>query len=58
MPHSYTRELEFLIIDKLLPAYIREQQAKGNKTPTKDINPALLVQLSRDCKLPALLRAY
>ncbi len=57
---TYEKELELLIIETLLPAYIREQCSKGNKEPTKGINPALLLQLSKatNNQIPALLRAY
>lgn len=58
MSHTYTKELESLILDILLPSFIREQQSKGNPYPTKLINNSLLTQIRKQRKLPALLRAY
>lgn len=57
MAYSYTRELELLILDKLLPAYKKQEQAKGVKDPLRDINVELLSQLTKEKKIPALLKA-
>lgn len=46
--YSYTRELELLIVDTLLPFY--EKHDKEIKT----INPKLLKQLKYHKKVPAL----
>lgn len=54
--YSYTRELELLITDKLLPEYIKSQKAKGNKNPLQGINPDLLAQLKTVRKVPFLLQ--
>ena len=54
--HSYEKELELLILEKLLPVYEKAQRAKGIKDPLKDINPVLLNQIKTKAKLPALLR--
>ncbi len=56
MNFSYTKELEMLILDTLLPAYEREQKRKGIKNPLSEINPDLLDQIKTKRKLPALLR--
>lgn len=56
MNHSYVKELEFLILNTLLPGYVRYQQARGNFNPLKDIHPELLIQIKSRAKLPALLR--
>lgn len=53
--HSYTRELEALILDTLLPIYEKYQKSKGVLTPLRDINPDLLRQVKSKKKLPALL---
>lgn len=54
--HTYNKELENLILNTLLPAYIELQKAKGNKDPVKDINPSLLSQIRAKKALPALLK--
>lgn len=56
--YSYQSELEALIIDTLLPAYIKSEKAKGNKDPLRDINKKLIDQIKQAKKLPALLRPY
>ena len=55
MSHSYTAELEELILNKLLPAYVKYEQSKGNTNPLKGINPSILSQIRAKRKLPALL---
>ncbi len=54
---SYTRELELLILDTLLPAYVKYQKALGAIDPLWGINPELLKQMKKAKKLPALLLA-
>lgn len=53
---TYTKELELLILDTLLPVYIKDQKAKGNKNPLKGIHQELLNQIKHKAVLPALLR--
>jgi len=53
--HTYVKELELLILDKLLPVYEKYYQAKNIKDSLKDINPDLLAQIKSKKKLPALL---
>ena len=53
---SYQKELETLILDRLLPVYIKAEKAKGNMNPLKDINLALLSEIKKHKVLPALLR--
>ena len=55
MSYSYTKELEALILDTLLPVYIKYEQARGNPNPLKDINVSILSQIRVKQKLPALL---
>jgi hypothetical protein len=54
--HTYVKELELLILDKLLPAYEKYEKSIGNREPLKGINPGLLAQIKSQKKLPALLR--
>lgn len=54
--HSYTKELENLILDVLLPIFEKYQKSKGVLTPLKDINQNLLKQIKEKKKLPSLLR--
>lgn len=58
MSHAYVKQLELLIIDTLLPVYIKYQKSVGNTKPLRDINPDLLDQVKQAKKLPALLRPY
>lgn len=58
MSHTYTKELELLILDVLLPVYEKYQIAKGITNPLKEINPTLLNQIISKKRLPALLRDY
>lgn len=53
---TYTRELELLILDKLLPVYYKYYNEKGIKPAKLDINPDLLKQIKKKTILPALLR--
>lgn len=54
--HSYVKELELLILDSLLPTYIKYQKAGGNSNPLDGINPKLLNQITSKKRLAALLR--
>lgn len=54
--HSYVKELEFLILDVLLPVYEKHQTEAGIRDPLKSINPELLSQIKSKKRLPALLR--
>lgn len=56
MSHTYLKELESLILNNLLPAYVELQKSKGNKDPLKGINPSLLSQIRAQRELPALLK--
>ena len=56
--HTYVKELELLILDKLLPVYIRYHKSQGAYNPLHDINPDLLKQIKQKKRLPALLRAH
>jgi len=53
--HTYVKELELLILDRLLPIYERYYKLQGIKDSLKDINPDLLAQIKSKKKLPALL---
>lgn len=54
--HTYVKELEELILNRLLPVYIKYQTSVGNTDPLKGINPAILAEIRMQRKLPALLR--
>lgn len=55
----YTKQLELLILDTLLPVYEKYQKSRGVlHNPLKGINPSLLEQIRSKRTLPALLRAY
>lgn len=54
--HSYEKELESLILDQLLPSFVKLQKSLGNKDPLADINPRLLKQIVGKKRLAALLR--
>lgn len=56
MQHSYVVELETLIVDTLLPIYVKYWQAKGVHYPMQGINPELLNLVQKGKRLPALLR--
>lgn len=53
---TYTRELEVLIIETLLPIYYKYHTEKGIKPSKLDINIELLKQIKTKAVLPALLR--
>lgn len=54
--HNYVRELELLILDTLLPVYIKYQKAHGDPKPLRQVHPDLLRQIKTKTRLPALLR--
>lgn len=56
LSHNYTKELELLILDTLLPVYEKYQKSQGITDPLKCINPELLAQVKSKKRLPALLR--
>ena len=56
LSYSYQRELESLILDTLLPVYVKTLKAQGVKEPLYGINPELLKQVKKAKVLPALLR--
>jgi hypothetical protein len=55
--YTYVKELELLILDKLLPVYEKHQKSQGVLNPLSGINQDLLSQIKAKKKLPALLRA-
>lgn len=58
MSHNYEKELELLVLETLLPAYIILQKQRGVKDPLKEIHPDFLARIRAKKQLPALLRAY
>ena len=52
----YERELEHLILDTLLPTYVKWQKARGCVNPYEGINERLLSQIKHKKELPALLK--
>ncbi len=53
---TYTRQLENLILEILLPVYYKYHAEKGIKPSNLSINPDLLKQIKTKRVLPALLR--
>jgi hypothetical protein len=53
---TYTRELEVLILEVLLPTYYKYYNEKGIKPTKLEINPELVKQIKTKTVLPALLR--
>ncbi len=53
---TYTRELENLILEVLLPVYYKYHSEKGIKPNKLNINPELLKQIKTKVILPALLK--
>lgn len=53
---EYVQELERLIIDTLLPAYIEHARLSGKKDPLKGINADLLYAMKKKRKIPVLLQ--
>lgn len=56
MSYSYTKELELLITDTLLPVYEKYHKSKGDLTPLRHLNPDLLRQLKAVHQVPALFK--
>lgn len=54
--YSYTKELEHLILETLLPVYCNYQTKVGAKDRYEGINPELLAMIKSEKRLPALLR--
>lgn len=52
---AYTRELERLIIDELLPIYLTHARLTGDKDAFKRINPQLIAAMKKRRKVPKLL---
>jgi F0F1-type ATP synthase alpha subunit len=55
-PTNYTAELEYLILNTLLPVYEKYHKQNKLKMLDSDINPELLKQIKRKKVLPALLK--
>lgn len=55
MQISYTRELELLILETLLPIYEKWHVSQGNANYMQGINPDLLKQVKQVKKVPKLL---
>lgn len=56
MNYTYVQELEHLILDTLLPSYVKQQKSKGSTNPYQGMNEDLLKQIQKKKKLPALFR--
>lgn len=54
--HEYVQELEELIANTLLPAYIEHYRLMGRNNPTQDINQKLLQAMRKKRKIPVLLQ--
>jgi protoheme ferro-lyase len=54
---EYCKELENLIIDTLLPAYLEHYRLLGRPSPLGEINTKLLSAMRKKKKIAALLRA-
>lgn len=55
---DYIKELERLIVDTLLPAYVEHARMTGKKDALKDINQDLITAMKRRRQIPRLLQAY
>lgn len=53
---EYCKELETLIIDTLLPAYLEHARLTGRKDALKNINSNLLDAMRKKRKVPYLLQ--
>lgn len=53
---EYIKELEDLIVNTLLPAYIEHYRLLGRPSPAKEINQKLLSAMKRKKQVPALLQ--
>lgn len=51
---TYTRQLEVLILDTLLPIYYKYHKEKGIVPSKLDINPELLKLIKKKPTIPAL----
>lgn len=54
---SYVSQLEYLILNTLLPVYEKYQKSHGIYNPLKDINPELLNKVKAKKPVAALLKA-
>lgn len=54
--HEYVKELEDLIANTLLPAYIEHYRLLGRPNPTKDINKKILQAMRTKKKVAVLLQ--
>lgn len=53
---EYSKELERLIIDVLLPVYVEHARLTGRKDALKEINTDLIAAMKRRRKIPVLLQ--
>lgn len=53
---AYTKELERLITEVLLPAYIEHHRLLGHKDATKNINKNLVDAMKKKRQIPILLQ--
>lgn len=53
---KYCKELETLITDTLLPAYVEWARITGKKGALKDINADLIAAMKQRRQVPALLK--
>ena len=56
LQHSYVTELELLILDRLLPIYIKYYEDRKVSNPLQGINEDLIKRIKSAKKLPALLQ--
>lgn len=56
LSRSYTAELEYLIIDTLLPIFDTYYREKGKTPPYTQINHSLLKQIKQRRQVPALFK--
>lgn len=54
---SYVSQLEYLILNTLLPVYEKYQKSRGVYNPLKDLNPELLSKVKAKKPIAALLKA-
>lgn len=53
---QYTKELERLIIEILLPVYVEHARLTGRKDALKEINQDLISAMKRRRQIPVLLQ--
>ena len=53
---SYVSQLEYLILDTLLPIYEKYQKSQGVYNPLKDINPEIISKVKAKKPIAALLK--